>query len=185
MVFLEDFNRYVSEDGRVFSMVRGGKLREMKQHLKRGYNGGYLMTSVDARKTGRHDYPVHRLVAMAFIPNPDGLTEIDHIDRNRQNNSIENLRWVTRYENCMNTGRGQKLRELGIKAGTPEYMKWWTENHAEELKEYHHNRYMENKEKYREKNREYYAEHHEEIRAAQNKYKQRLRNGGLNAEADN
>ena len=42
---------------------------------------------------------VHRLVAEAFIPNPDGKLEINHKDFNKANNSVDNLEWVTRVEN--------------------------------------------------------------------------------------
>lgn len=42
---------------------------------------------------------VHRLVAMAFLPNPDNLPEVDHIDANPSNNRLTNLRWVTKHEN--------------------------------------------------------------------------------------
>ena len=45
---------------------------------------------------------VHRLVAAAFIPNPDNKPEIDHIDTNRSNNTVSNLRWCTKQENRMN-----------------------------------------------------------------------------------
>lgn len=45
---------------------------------------------------------VHILVAQAFIPNPDNKPEVDHIDRNTKNNHVENLRWVTKSENCLN-----------------------------------------------------------------------------------
>jgi len=48
---------------------------------------------------------IHRLVAEAFIPNTNNLTEIDHIDRNRTNNVVSNLRWITRSENCLNKER--------------------------------------------------------------------------------
>lgn len=46
---------------------------------------------------------IHRLVAEAFIKNPDNLPVVDHIDTNPENNHVENLRWVTIKENCMNT----------------------------------------------------------------------------------
>ena len=42
---------------------------------------------------------VHRIVASAFIPNPNGLSEVNHIDENKANNSVENLEWCTRIEN--------------------------------------------------------------------------------------
>jgi hypothetical protein len=45
---------------------------------------------------------VHRIVAKAFIENPDGYKEIDHIDRNPKNNCVENLRWVECWRNKMN-----------------------------------------------------------------------------------
>lgn len=42
---------------------------------------------------------VHRLVALAFIPNKNGFSEVNHIDGNRRNNSPDNLEWVTRKQN--------------------------------------------------------------------------------------
>jgi hypothetical protein len=46
---------------------------------------------------------VHRLVATVFIANPDNKPFVDHIDNNRLNNNINNLRWCTQRENCMNS----------------------------------------------------------------------------------
>ena len=43
---------------------------------------------------------VHRLVASAFIPNPNNLPEIDHIDNDGSNNNVDNLRWISRKDNC-------------------------------------------------------------------------------------
>lgn len=45
---------------------------------------------------------VHRLVAETFIPNPDNLPEVDHIDKNIKNNKVSNLRWVNRQDNLKN-----------------------------------------------------------------------------------
>lgn len=64
---------------------------------KRGY---YV---VGLSKNGKSKtYTLHRLLAKAFIPNPENKRAIDHIDTNRLNNSIENLRWCTDKENCNN-----------------------------------------------------------------------------------
>lgn len=46
---------------------------------------------------------VHRLLAITFIPNPDNLAVVDHIDQNRFNNDLENLRWVDSTTNARNT----------------------------------------------------------------------------------
>lgn len=45
----------------------------------------------------------HRLLAQSFLDNPDNKPIVDHIDRNKNNNSLENLRWVSRGENAVNS----------------------------------------------------------------------------------
>ena len=47
-------------------------------------------------------YSLSRLVATVFIPNPENKPEVDHINRNPLDNKVENLRWVTKSENCQN-----------------------------------------------------------------------------------
>jgi hypothetical protein len=56
---------------------------------------------------------VHRLIAIAWIPNPENEPEIDHIDRNPANNCVENLRWSSRLKNANNMGIS-KLNKSGI-----------------------------------------------------------------------
>ena len=55
------------------------------------------------RKNGKcYGKYIHRLVAEYFIPNPNNYDEVDHIDRNKQNNHISNLRWCIRSMNKLN-----------------------------------------------------------------------------------
>lgn len=56
----------------------------------------------------------HRLLAEAFIPNPDNKVQVDHINRDKKNNSITNLRWATCSENQINKG-AMKNNVLGEK----------------------------------------------------------------------
>lgn len=73
------------------------KPKLLKQELCK--NGGLRVTLYKHTKTR---FLVHRLVAQAFIPNPDNLPEIDHISTDRTDNKIENLRWATRKSNMNN-----------------------------------------------------------------------------------
>ena len=59
-------------------------------------------------QVGGHYY-VHRMVAETFIPNTDNKPEVDHIDGNKHNNNVNNLRWVTSSENKRNTITYKKL----------------------------------------------------------------------------
>lgn len=56
---------------------------------------GYITVSING-----HTYLKHRLIAATFIPNPLNLPEVDHIDGDTTNYDIDNLRWVSRSENC-------------------------------------------------------------------------------------
>jgi len=69
------------------------------------------------RKNGKvGKFSIHRLVAQAFIPNPENKLQIDHIDGDKLNNKVDNLRWVTGKENVHNSitliARSDKVRKI-------------------------------------------------------------------------
>lgn len=93
----------VSNYGNVKSMERTIYKRKCKTIMKTpSLSGkGYLKTSLC--KNGKIKYAfIHRLVAQAFIPNPENKPTVDHIDRNKLNNNVNNLRWATYTEQIRN-----------------------------------------------------------------------------------
>ena len=66
---------------------------------------------------------LHRLIATAFIPNPYNKPQIDHIDTNKSNNSIENLRWTTQLENMNNQTTISKIKMSMRNGGTRKSIK--------------------------------------------------------------
>ena len=88
----------VYPDGTVFTRIRRIFLKQAVS--KSGYHRVCLYRDGKQKK-----FSVHRLVAQAFIPNPDNKPFIDHINRNTHDNRVENLRWVTALENSQNQGK--------------------------------------------------------------------------------
>ena len=74
---------------------------------------GYLHTNLT--KNGKQkDVRIHRLVAEAFVPNPDGLREINHIDDDKTNNNASNLEWCSRLYNLTYGERGKKFKRRKV-----------------------------------------------------------------------
>lgn len=97
----------VSNKGQVKSAERfGTKGGILKGCLRSGYRR-VILTKQNKPKF----YSVHRLVAEAFIPNNGNKKTIDHIDTDRLNNSVDNLRWVTDKENANNPITLEKMRK--------------------------------------------------------------------------
>lgn len=91
-------NEYqVSSEGRIRNLTTG-RYRKPILNKVTGYEYVSIQTFEGSKRIEHHWY-LHRLVADAFIPNPDNKPCIDHIDNNPSNNQVENLRWVTYKEN--------------------------------------------------------------------------------------
>ena len=98
MTSIEGFENYIIfEDGMIINFWTGLELKPCKNKK------GYLKIGLYKNGKRKHFY-LHRLLALTFIPNPDNLPEVDHIDRDRSNNDLSNLRWVTSIENNQNKG---------------------------------------------------------------------------------
>lgn len=87
----------MTRDGRVISRLRRDLGDELAAH--KCLQKGYWRVSIKAEGGGRVTLHVHRLVGKVFLPNPDGLPEIDHVDGNKDNNCEANLEWVSHAEN--------------------------------------------------------------------------------------
>ena len=88
-----------------------GRLKKGERILKHYINRyEYITLSIDGIRQRKI---VHRLVALAFIPNPENKPTVDHIDRNKTNNHVSNLRWANGTEQNINTSR--PIGESGYK----------------------------------------------------------------------
>ena len=76
---------------------------------------GYLMIQL-TKNGAQKNFLVHRLVAKAFIPNPNNYPEINHKDENKYNNCVENLEWCTKLYN-MNYGTRKKRQSETVTGG--------------------------------------------------------------------
>lgn len=110
---IPDWPKYeVSTDGRVRNSATLKELAQWKSHR----NGGGFDLRVTLYNSGKkRGLRVHRLVAAAFIPNPNNFPEVDHNDRNTFNNDVSNLEWVTSAQNIQRRtqyGESMKLKQL-------------------------------------------------------------------------
>lgn len=82
-------NYYVCENGDIISKKTG-----KQKVLKPSTSTGYEQVTLSDRIWGKKTHQVHRLVAEAFLPNPDRLPVVHHKDHDKTNNHVSNLEWV-------------------------------------------------------------------------------------------
>lgn len=107
---MEEIWKEINIANRVYYVSNMGNVKNSKGMLmsQRTSKDGYKLVrfwfprenpKVGQRKWKGKQILVHRLVAMAFIPNPNNLSDVNHIDRDRTNNRVDNLEWMTHTDN--------------------------------------------------------------------------------------
>ncbi len=99
IIDIPDYPNYqISENGEVYNKTTG---KEIKQYVD---GCGYFAFKAYKNGVGKK-LVIHRLLATLFINNPKNYELVDHINRNRQDNKLKNLRWCNRSQNGTNRGK--------------------------------------------------------------------------------
>ena len=115
----------VTSDGCILSYIRKGLPRKLKPWVN---NKGYLIVAL-----GRNcKFLVHRLAAIAFIPNPNKLKEVNHKDNNPKNNNVSNLEWCNKLQNMQHASK-----QLRMHNGEAHYACMLTNNEVAFIKKYY------------------------------------------------
>jgi len=102
---LTDKRYLASADGRVFSTISNKELSLVN------HSAGYLYVVINGKTA-----LVHRLVAEAWVPNPDNLDFVNHKDGDKKNNTVENLEWCSRSHNLQHAyDTGLRSKKLSVK----------------------------------------------------------------------
>lgn len=92
---IKDFSDYkITDDGKIISY----KFKEPRV-MKTWYQKSNYENIKLSKDNKTYHFLIHRLVAEAFIPNPDNLPEVNHKNKNRADNQVENLEWTNRLDN--------------------------------------------------------------------------------------
>lgn len=119
---MDDYIDIVGFEG-LYKMNRSGDVCNTRGHKMKPIQRGKYM-SISLKKEKYYHLSIHRLLGINFIPNPDNLPIIDHINRNSLDNRLENLRWTTYNINNQNASinkcntSGEKNISCSLKKGT-------------------------------------------------------------------
>lgn len=121
--FVSNFGRLKGRSGKILKLFKS----KTNQYLK-------VCIRIEGRNSKCKCLKIHREVAKAFIPNPNNLPQINHIDGNKENNSVTNLEWCTDKENTIHAFKlglskpikGSKNVQSKI---TTEQVKWIREHY--------------------------------------------------------
>lgn len=172
----EEWRPIVGYEG-LYEVSSYGRVRSFDKYdsMNRFYEGrilklfadrlGYLRAQLYSNSK-RKSFLVHRLVAEAFIPNPDNLPQVNHIDENPSNDNVDNLEWCSAKYNSNYGTRIDRIRDIRLKNGT--YTGLSKEEYRKKL-------YQEKKDKINERRREYYRENREKICERQKEYNHKNR----------
>lgn len=101
-------NYYISTHAHIYNVNTG---RLIFGSVK---GDGYVEVGLSDDNNKKIIYRIHRLVAQTFLPNPENKMTVDHIDRNKSNNHLSNLRWATQSEQNNNQRKNKKSKEREI-----------------------------------------------------------------------
>ena len=108
---IQDFPNYMIDTNGIVMNTATNKVLKGYIHKYKHTNYRRFTLTKDKKK---HNVKLHRLLAIAFIPNPNNLPNVDHKDGNGLNNHLDNLRWCSYGQNLQNT-EVHKNNKLGIK----------------------------------------------------------------------
>ena len=113
----------ITKDGQVWSHKREKFLKPETT------NCGYLRVGLSKDGALKH-YSLHRLVAEAYLPNPNNLPQVNHKDHDRTNNNVENLEWCTQeynnaYSNCVEAMAATHKKKVKQLSKSGELLKVW------------------------------------------------------------